>query len=441
MIARYSRPAMAAVWDDGARFGRWVEVEVAALEAQEHEGLVPPGTAAAIRRDAAFDPVRIDALEATLHHDVIAFLTDVGASLGPEKRFLHLGMTSSDLVDTALALAIVGSGRLLALELDRLEAALVALARRHRRTIMVGRTHGVHAEPMTFGLKALAWATAVHRSRGEVERALRGAAVGKLSGAVGQAAHLPLAVEERFCDRLGLVPEPVATQVVARDRHAALLSALAHLAANYERIATEIRHLARTEVGEVEEPFGAGQKGSSAMPHKRNPVVCERITGMARLFRGWAVAGLENVALWHERDISHSSVERVVLPDAFLAADYMTAKLTAVIDGLAVDPARMRANLDASGGLVFSQRVLLALIAAGVEREPAYAIVQQAAMSAWRGDEGGGAFRDLLAADETVRARLGDGLAACFEVESYLVSVDGLFTRAEAALAVKTEAR
>jgi adenylosuccinate lyase len=434
VIARYSRPAMAAVWEDGARFRRWVEVEVAALEAQEHAGLVPPGTAAAIRRDAAFDAARIDALEATLHHDVIAFLTDVGASLGPEKRFLHQGMTSSDLVDTALALALVESGRLLALELDRLEAALLALARRHRRTVMVGRTHGVHAEPMTFGLKVLAWATAVHRSRGEVERALSGVAVGKLSGAVGQAAHLPLAVEERFCERLGLVPEPVATQVVARDRHAALLAALAHLAANYERIATEIRHLARTEVREVEEPFGEGQKGSSAMPHKRNPVVCERITGLARLFRGWAVAGFENVALWHERDISHSSVERVVLPDAFLAADYMTDKLTAVIAGLAVDPARMRANLDASGGLVFSQRVLLALVAAGVEREPAYAIVQQAAMSAWRGD-GAVAFRDLLAADETVRARLGDGLAACFDVEHFLAAVDGLFARAEAALA------
>ncbi len=423
---------MAAVWEDGTRFRRWVEVEVAALEAQEEEGLVPPGTAGAIRRDAAFDPARIDALEATLHHDVIAFLTDVGASLGSGKRFLHQGMTSSDLVDTALALAIVEAGRLLALELDRLEAALWALAGRHRRTVMVGRTHGVHAEPTTFGLKVLSWATAVHRSRLLVARALAGAAVGKLSGAVGQAAHLPLSVEERFCARLGLVPEPVATQVVARDRHAALLAALAHLAANYERIATEIRHLARTEVREVEEPFGAGQKGSSAMPHKRNPIVCERITGLARLFRGWAVAGFEDIALWHERDISHSSVERVVLPDSFLLADYMTAQLVAVIDGLHVDPSRMRANLDASGGLVFSQRVLLALTAAGVEREPAYAVVQQAAMSAWRGE---GAFKDLLAADEMVRAKLGEGLAACFDVEFYLGSVEALYARAERALA------
>jgi adenylosuccinate lyase len=432
VIARYARPAMSAVWEDAARFRRWVDVEIAALEAQEAEGLVPAGTAGAIRRNAGFDAGRIDALEATLHHDVIAFLTDVGASLGPEKRFLHQGMTSSDLVDTALALALGEAGRLLALELDRLEAALAALAARHRRTVMVGRTHGVHAEPMTFGLKVLSWATAVHRSRGELARALAGCAVGKLSGAVGQAAHLPPAVEERFCARLGLVPEPVATQVVARDRHAALLAALAHLAANFERIALEIRHLARTEVREVEEPFGAGQKGSSAMPHKRNPVVCERICGLARLFRAYAVAGFENVALWHERDISHSSVERVVLPDAFVLADYLAAKLAGVIDGLTVDAGRMRANLDASGGLVFSQRVLLALVAAGMDREEAYAAVQGAAMRAWRGE---GAFRDLLAAEPAVAATLGEGLADCFDVSFYLRSVDALFARAEAALA------
>jgi adenylosuccinate lyase len=434
MIARYSRPAMAAVWDDPARFRRWVDVEVAALAAQEVEGLAPAGTAAAIRRDATFDPARIDALEATLHHDVIAFLTDVGNSLGPEgRRFLHQGMTSSDLVDTALALALVEAGRVLSAGLDRLEKALATLAARHKGTVMVGRTHGVHAEPTTFGLKVLSWATSIRRSRALLGRALDEVAVGKLSGAVGQAAHLPLSVEERFCAGLGLVPEPVATQVVARDRHAALLAALAHLAANQERIATEIRHLARTEVREVEEPFGKGQKGSSAMPHKRNPVVCERITGLARLFRGWAVAGFEDVALWHERDISHSSVERVVLPDAFLAADYMTAKLADVLEGLVVDPARMRANLDASGGLVFSQRVLLALVAAGMERDQAYAIVQGAAMRAARGE---GPFRDFLAADPKVKAALGDdGLAACFDVAFYLRSVDALYARAQGAMA------
>ena len=434
MIARYSRKAMAAVWDDRARFRRWVDVEVAALAAQEEEGLVPRGTAEAIRRDAAFDPARIDALEATLHHDVIAFLTDVGASLGAnEKRFLHQGMTSSDLVDSALALALGEAGRLLDAELDRLERVLAGLAARHKGTVMVGRTHGVHAEPTTFGLKVLAWSTAIRRSRVQFARGLAEVATGKLSGAVGQAAHLPLSVEERFCARLGLVPEPVATQVVARDRHAALLAALAHLAANEERIATEIRHLARTEVREVEEPFGQGQKGSSAMPHKKNPVVCERITGLARLFRGWAVAGFEDVALWHERDISHSSVERVILPDAFLAADYMTAKLSDVLEGLVVDEARMRANLDASGGLVFSQRVLLALVAKGLEREAAYAIVQAAAMRAARGE---GSFRDFLAADPAVRDVLGDaGLAACFDVAFYLRSVDALHARAEATLA------
>ncbi len=429
MIERYSRPAMAAIWDDRARFGRWISVEVAALAAQEAAGLVPAGTSAAIERNAAFDPARIDALEATLHHDVIAFLTDVGASLGAEKRFLHQGMTSSDLVDTALALAIGEAGRALAPGLDRLATALLALAEGHRRTVMVGRTHGVHAEPMTFGLKVLGWATALARSRHLLAAALGETAVGKLSGAVGQAAHLPLAVEERFCAALGLVPEPVATQVVARDRHASLLAALAHLAANYERIATEIRHLQRTEVRELEEPFGAGQKGSSAMPHKRNPVVCERITGLARLFRGYATAGLENVALWHERDISHSSVERVVLPDAFLLADYLTDRLAWVIEGLRVDAPRMRANLDASGGLVFSQRVLLALTAAGMVREEAYAVVQDCAMRAWRGE---GVFAALLAAEPAVQAKLGDGLAACFDVEFYLQSVDALFARARA---------
>jgi len=431
VIARYSRPAMSAVWDDHARFARWVDVEVAALAAQEAEGLVPPGTAAAIRKNAAFDAARIDALEATLHHDVIAFLTDVGASLGEEKRFLHRGMTSSDLVDTALALALVEAGRTLEPGLARLAAALLALAERHRTTPMVGRTHGVHAEPMTFGLKVLTWATAIDRSRRLLRAALAGAAVGKLSGAVGQAAHLPLAVEERFCAALGLVPEPVATQVVARDRHAAVLAALAHLAANAERIATEIRHLQRTEVREVEEPFGKGQKGSSAMPHKRNPVVCERIAGLARLFRGWAVAGFEDVALWHERDISHSSVERVALPDAFILADYVVDRLAWVIEGLSVDAARMRANLDASGGLVFSQRVLLALTESGMTREDAYAVVQDAAMRAFAGE---GAFRELLAAVPAVRERLGDRLAACFDVAFYLGSVDALFARAHAAL-------
>ena len=436
MIARYTRPEMAQLWSDEARFARWLRVEVAATRAQEAEGLVPAGTAQAIEAHARFDTARIDALEATLHHDVIAFLTDVSASLGEEKRFLHLGMTSSDLVDTALALALGDAGRVLLAGVDRLEAALLALAQQHRTTVMVGRTHGVHAEPMTFGLKALSWATAIRRSRRGLEAALAQCAVGKLSGAVGQAAHLPLAIEEAFLAALGLAPEPVATQVVARDRHARLVSALAHLAANYERIATEIRHLQRTEVREVEEPFGAGQKGSSAMPHKRNPVVCERITGLARLFRGYEVAALEDVALWHERDISHSSVERVILADSFLLADYLTERLTFVIAGLGVDPARMRANLDASGGLVFSQRVLLALTAAGMAREDAYAIVQRCAMTAWRGE---GRFADLLHAEPEVASRLGAGLDECFDVQFYLGAVDGLFERARKALAAPLE--
>jgi adenylosuccinate lyase len=437
MIARYVRPEMAALWSDDARYRRWLEVEVAATRAQEDAALVPRGTAQAIAR-GRFDAARIDALEATLHHDVLAFLTDVGNSLGEEKRFLHQGMTSSDLVDTALAVTLGAAGRLLLAEIDRLEAALLALAQKHRTTVMVGRTHGVHAEPITFGLKVLTWATAVRRSRRGLEAALAECAVGKLSGAVGQAAHLPLAVEEGCMRALGLAAETVATQVVARDRHARLVSALAHLAANYERIATEIRHLQRTEVRELEEPFGKGQKGSSAMPHKRNPVVCERITGLARLFRGYDVAALEDVALWHERDISHSSVERVILPDAFALADYLTERLAWVIAGLGVDAARMRANLDLTGGLVFSQRVLLALTAAGLEREAAYAIVQDAAMAAWRGE---GRFAELLNANTSVQHALGADLAACFDVDFYLARVDALFERALAELAAPVAAR
>ena len=429
---------MAALWSDDARYRRWLRVEVAATRAQEEEGLVPRGTAQAIESHARFDAAKIDALESTLHHDVIAFLTDVSDSLGAEKRFLHQGMTSSDLVDTALALALVDAGRLLLEGLNRLEAVLLVLASKHRTTVMVGRTHGVHAEPMTFGLKVLTWATAVHRSRQGLESALRECAVGKLSGAVGQAAHLPLSVEERCLESLGLVPEPVATQVVARDRHARLTAALAHLAANYERIATEIRHLQRTEVREVEEPFGKGQKGSSAMPHKRNPVVCERITGLARLFRGYEVAALEDVALWHERDISHSSVERVIFPDAFTLADYLTDRLAWVIEGLSVDAARMRANLDATGGLVFSQRVLLALTGAGMSREDAYALVQDAAMTAWRGE---GRFVDLLGANPRVTQALGDRLAECFDVQFYLSRLDALYDRAHAALGAPVPAR
>ncbi|MGH7724597.1 MAG: adenylosuccinate lyase [Candidatus Eiseniibacteriota bacterium] len=432
MIARYVRPEMAALWTDEARYRRWLDVECAATGALEAEGLVPPGTAASIRAHARVEATRVDALEATLHHDVIAFLTAVGESLGPERRFLHQGMTSSDLVDTALALVLQEAGRVLLSGFDRLERVLAALAARHRTTLTVGRTHGIHAEPTTFGLKVLGWALAVRRSRLQVEAGLAETAVGKLSGAVGQAAHLPLSVEERFLASLGLRPETVATQVVARDRHAALVASLAHLTSNYERIANEIRHLQRTEVREVEEPFGTGQKGSSSMPHKRNPVVCERIAGLARLFRGYAVAAYEDVALWHERDISHSSVERVILPDAFLLADYLTDRLSFVLEGLAVDASRMRANLEASGGLVFSQRVLLALTEAGLAREDAYAIVQRNAMRAWHGE---GSFRDLLATEPEVRARLGDRLAQCFDVTFYLSSVDELFARAERELA------
>ena len=428
MIERYRRPAMTRVWSDERRLERWLDVELAVTRAREERGEVPAGVAERIRARTRLDLPRMLAIEAEVRHDVIAFLSMVSESAGDDARHLHVGMTSSDLVDTALACQIQEAGALLLGAVRGLRRAAWTLAQAHRRTPMVGRTHGVHAEPITFGLKVLLWSEELGRAEARLGAALVECAAGKVSGAVGTLAHLDPEVEARALRALGLAPEPVANQVVQRDRHATLLCAIAVLGGTLEKIATEIRHLMRTEVREAEEPFGERQKGSSAMPHKRNPVRCERVSGLARLLRGYALAGLEDQPLWHERDISHSSVERVALPDAFQLADFMTDELTQVVAGLRVHPERMRANLEAGGGLLFSQRVLLALVEAGLPRDEAYGIVQRHALAA---ADGGEPFRAALAADPEVRARLSEArLAACFELEPFLRNVDALFARA-----------
>ena len=429
---------MERVWSEEGKLGRWLEVELAALDGWVEVGAVPREAAEAIRgRAVAPSPERVREIEERTHHDVAAFVDAVAERLGPEGRWLHFGLTSSDVLDTATALQVRDAGEIL---LDGLERALTAVIRRaeeHRETVMVGRTHGVHAEPITFGAKLAGWAFELARDRERLLHALEGMRVGKLSGAVGTYGGGDPDVERTACERLGLVPEPVATQVVPRDRHAELLSALGLCAASLERFATEIRHLARTEVREVQEPFGGGQKGSSAMPHKRNPVVAERICGLARIVRAAAAVGLENVALWHERDISHSSAERVVLPDVFLALDYMLDRLAWLVDGLVIDPERMRRNLESSHGLVFSQRVLSALVAAGVTRQEAYSLVQGHALRAWDEEID---FRSLVESDPEVAAALGPAaLADAFDLQDALQHVDVLFERLTALTTRKEE--
>ena len=427
MIARYSRKDMAALFEDEARYRNWLEVELAVAQAMERRGEIPRGVTARIRERARIDTGRIDELEKTLRHDVIAFLTQVGETVGPDARHLHLGMTSSDLVDTALALTLTRAADLLSKELDALRETVRGLALRYKETPMVGRTHGIHAEPITFGLKLLVWYEELGRARARLDRAREAVAVGKLSGAVGTLAHLSPELEEQVLGALGLKPEPAATQVVQRDRHAELLSALALLGASLEKVAVEIRHLQRTEVLEAEEPFREGQKGSSSMPHKRNPVRCERVSGLARLLRANAHAALENVALWHERDISHSSVERVIVPDSFLLADFMTSEIREVLTGLVVYPDRMLQNLGLTRGLVYSQRVLLALTTAGLSREEAYAVVQRHAMEAWKG---GPELSARLAADPAVtRVLKREELEACFDPKHFTRNVNQIFDR------------
>jgi adenylosuccinate lyase len=428
---------MARIWSDEGKLERWLEVELAAVEAWAELGAVPAEAAEEIRARARTpSPARVAEIEEQTHHDLAAFVDAVAADLGPAGRWFHYGLTSSDVVDTALALQLRAAGELILDGLDRVFDSVVARAEEHRLTITIGRTHGVHAEPTTFGLKLAVWAFELDRARGRVARALEGVRVGKLSGAVGNYAAVDPEVERLTCERLGLEPEPAATQVVQRDRHAELLTALAVAAASLERFALEIRHLARTEVAEVEEPFGKGQKGSSAMPHKRNPVVAERICGLARVVRAASLVGLENVALWHERDISHSSAERVVIPDAFLALDYMLDRLAWLVEGLVVRPDRMRKNLDASRGLFFSQRLLLALVASGVSRDEAYRLVQAHAMRAWEEERD---FPELVRADPEITGRLDEGtLDSVFDLDHYARHVDTVFERLHA-LARKEE--
>jgi adenylosuccinate lyase len=427
MIPRYSRPAMQGVWDDGSRFGRWLKVELAVTDALALAGRVPKSAAAVIRARAGFDLKRIQEIEATVQHDVIAFLTSVAEKVGPESRFIHLGLTSSDVVDTAQALQIVEAVDLLLTGLEGLRRAVEARAFEHKSTPMIGRTHGMHAEPITFGLKLALWHDQIRRDIERVTAARRRIAVGKLSGPVGTYAHLDPEIETAALGALGLAPVPIASQVIQRDRHAELMAAVALAATTIETCAMEIRHLQRSEVAEVEEPFGKGQKGSSSMPHKKNPVGCEQMAGLARLIRGYMMAAFENVPLWHERDISHSSAERVLLPDATILLDYMLDRFTRIVAGMVVDPAAMRRNLDLSGGLIYSGNVLLALAEKGVTREQAYEWVQGAAM---RARQEGADFRTLLAKDAHVAAALTAAeLSRCFDLDWQLRHVDDLFRR------------
>jgi len=426
VITRYTSPEMAALWSPETKFATWLEIELLAAEAQAALGQIPPDAARRLRERARVTSVaRIDEIEEReTHHDVVAFLRVVGETAGDDARYLHKGLGSSDVVDTAQSVLMVRAAGILAAGLARLHAALATLARAHRLTVMAGRTHGMQAEPITFGLKAAVWYAEVGRGMERLERAREVIGVGKLSGEVGTFAHTPPEVEAFVCERLGLRPAPVSSQVLQRDRHAEYVAHLAVVAGTLEKIATEIRSLQRTELREAQEPFRPGQTGSSAMPHKRNPIVCERIAGLARVVRGYAASALEDIALWGERDITHSSVERVIVPDATAVLDYMIRKLTGVIEGLRVYPEQMRANMERTGGLVFSHRVLLALLDKGLARDDAYRIVQTAATQAW---EGQGAFRELVRAS----GALTDAeLDACFDPAAAVRYVDAIFARA-----------
>jgi adenylosuccinate lyase len=427
MIARYTHPEMGRLWSDERRFGTWLEVETAAADAMAEAGVIPAEAAREIRERGAVDVKRIDEIEAVTRHDVIAFTTAVAERVGPAARWLHFGLTSSDVIDTALAIQMREACDLILRDLDALSAAVRRRADEHRHTVMIGRTHGVHAEPTTFGLKLALWWAEIARDAARVRRARATVSVGKLSGAVGTFAHLDPSIEAAVCRRLGLEAAPVSSQIIQRDRHAELLSALAITGASLEKFALEIRGLQKTEIGEVEEPFETGQKGSSAMPHKRNPIGCEQVCGLARLLRGHATAALENVALWHERDISHSSVERVILPDSFLVLDHMLRRFTRIADGMVVHPDRMIENLQRSRGVVFSGTVLLDLASKGVSREQAYQWVQRNAMRSF--DEARD-FKTLLLADADVAAVMPPAeIEAAFDLSRQLRHVDEIFER------------
>jgi adenylosuccinate lyase len=418
---------MGRIWQDDNKYRIWLEIELLACEAQAERGVIPADAAKVIREKARFDVERIDAIEHEVKHDVIAFLTNVGEYVGPESRFIHLGMTSSDVLDTSLAVQMKQSGELLLRGLRRLEEVLARRAKEFKRTVMVGRTHGIHAEPITFGLKLAVWYAETQRNISRLTSAVERISVGQISGAVGTFEHISPGVEEDVCARLGLKAASVSTQVLQRDRHAEFMNTLALIGSSCEKMATEIRHLQKTEVLEAEEYFSKGQKGSSAMPHKRNPITCERIAGLSRVLRGNALAAMENVALWHERDITHSSVERVVIPDSCILLDYMLDLLTDVLDRLLVYPENMRKNLERTHGLIFSQSVLLALTNRGMKREDAYRIVQGSAMEIW---SSGGDFKSRLANNpEVAKVMSREELETLFDLNKCLQHIDHIFQR------------
>lgn len=427
MIQRYTHPEMGRIWSEERRYETWLQVEVAAAEAMAEAGIVPHDAARTLREKGAFDLARIDEIEKVTRHDVIAFTTAVAEKVGPAARWLHFGLTSSDVVDTAQALQMVQALDVTLANMAKLADAIRTRAQEHRLTPMIGRTHGVHAEPMTLGLKLALWYAEVQRNIERLRRARETVRVGKISGAVGTFAHLDPAIEAAVCRRLGLEPAPISSQVIQRDRHAELMSALAIAAASLEKFALEIRGLQKTEIGELEEPFAKGQKGSSAMPHKRNPIGSEQIVGLARLIRANAGAALENIALWHERDISHSSVERVILPDSFIALDHMLRRFTGIVAGMVAYPDRMRENLDRSRGVVFSGQVLLELARRGISREQAYEWVQRNAMKAFHEQKD---FKSLLLADPEVTAVLAPPeIEKAFSLDEQLRNVDVVFDR------------
>jgi len=427
MIPRYSRPEMAAIWEPESKFQIWFEIEAHACDAQAALGVIPKEAAKAVWERGGFEIERIDEIERETRHDVIAFLTNLAEHVGPEARFVHQGMTSSDVLDTCLAVQLARAADILLAGLDRVMSALETRAREHKDTPCIGRSHAIHAEPTTFGLKLAGHYAEFARNRARLQAARADVATCAISGAVGTFANIDPKVETHVAEKLGLMVEPVSTQVIPRDRHAMFFATLGVIASSAERLAVEVRHLQRTELREAEEYFAPGQKGSSAMPHKRNPVLTENITGLARMVRGYVTPALENVALWHERDISHSSVERMIGPDATVTLDFLLARLAGVVEKLVVYPENMRKNLDALGGLVHSQRVLLELTQAGMSREDAYAAVQRSAMEVWRN---GGDFRAALVADEKVSAHLdGAALAELFDLGHHTKHVDAIFER------------
>ncbi|MBU2235348.1 MAG: adenylosuccinate lyase [Proteobacteria bacterium] len=427
MIPRYSREKMTAIWSPENRYRKWLDIEILACEALALRGEIPEASLKNIREKAGFDVDRIDEIEKTTKHDVIAFLTSVTEKVGEDGRFIHMGLTSSDILDTSLAVLLCEAADIIIEDLDALLAALKRKALAHKNTLMIGRTHGIHAEPITFGLKMALWYAEMERNRKRMVRARETIGTGKLSGAVGTFSFIDPAIEAYVCGKLGLKPAPVSSQIVQRDRHAEYFTTLAIIASSIDKFAQEIRLLQRTEVREAEEFFSPGQKGSSAMPHKRNPVLSENLSGLARLMRSYALAALEDVALWHERDISHSSVERVIGPDATILLDFILGRFTGLIGRLVVYPERMLANLQMTKGAIFSQMVLMKLIEKGISREEAYAIVQRNAMRSW---QEGIEFRELLMKDAEVISRLNpDDLTAAFQIQNFLKHVDFIFNR------------